>query len=127
MIVSDCYLNFSIKVGYHFSVIDAFASANPHQNYINLRFAGGGAGDERRGRRLRFLDTVLAGLDFQVYIQGDLLIARFDKFDQAATLDRLTDLGRLTLCARQLDMLMDSEETPRFFSEAFQKGEFDKF
>jgi len=127
VIVSDTYLNFSIKAGYHFSTIDALGDRNHHNNYINFRFAGGGASDERRGRRLRFLTEILKNLGFMVSARGDLLTARMEKLKPEDMCIRLADLGRLTMCSRQLDMLMDSDQSPLYFSRAFLNGEFDKF
>jgi pyruvate,water dikinase len=127
VVVSDTYLNFSIKAGYHFSTIDALCDRNQHNNYINFRFAGGGASDERRVRRLRFLTEILRNLDFMVSARGDLLIARLERLKPEDMCLRLADLGRLTMCSRQLDMLMDSDQSPLFFSKAFLNGEFDNF
>jgi hypothetical protein len=36
-------------------------------------------------------------------------------------------MGRLTMCSRQLDMLMDSDSSPDFFAGAFLSGDMDKF
>ena len=40
-LVSDCYVNYSARVGYHFSVLDAYCSPTRNKNYINLLFRGG--------------------------------------------------------------------------------------
>jgi pyruvate,water dikinase len=127
VVLSDRYLNFSIKAGYHFSTIDAFLDRNPNNNYVNFRFAGGGAGNERRERRVRFLTEVLSHMNFQVTGRGDLLLARLEKMEGEEMERRLTELGRLTLCSRQLDMLMDSDESPAFFARAFREERFDMF
>lgn len=126
-VVSDLYLNFGIKAGYHFSTIDAFAGPNPNQNYINFRFAGGGARDDRRFRRVAFLAEVLAAMNFAIRSHGDLLIARLERLEPNELCDRLTDLGRLTLCSRQLDMLMDSDASPAAYARAFLSEQFDRF
>jgi len=126
-VLSDSYLNFSVKAGYHFSTVDALCDLRPNNNYVNFRFAGGGAGDERKRRRLKFLRSVLTPLDFQVHVRGDLLVARLEKLAPAELLPRLTELGRLLLCSRQLDMLMDSEQSPDYFSRAFLAGDYAKF
>jgi pyruvate,water dikinase len=127
VLVSDLYLNFSVKAGYHFSTIDAYCEPNPNKNYINFRFAGGGANRERRLRRLSSLGAILEGLNFTLHIQGDLLSARIEKLESGLVLDRLAQLGRLTMCSRQLDMLMDSDGTPALFAQAFLAGRFDIF
>jgi pyruvate,water dikinase len=125
--VSDRYLNFSTKAGYHFSTIDAYCGQSQNKNYIHFRFSGGAAGEDRRFRRVQFLAEVLGHLDFKVTTGGDHLVARLEKYDQGAIVCRLTELGRLTMCCRQLDMLMDSDESPQQFAQWFLKGEFERF
>ena len=126
-IVSDRYLNFSTKAGYHFSTIDTYCGASLNKNYIHFRFAGGAADSSRRARRVRFIDTVLSHLDFRVQTRADLLVARMQKYDRDTILARLVVLGRLTMCTRQLDMLMDSDGSPDFFARAFLADEMEKF
>lgn len=126
-IVSDRYLNFSTKAGYHFSTVDAYCGMSQNKNYVHFRFAGGAADSERRERRVRFLSTVLEALDFKVRARGDLLTARLDKYGFEAIQARLLELGHLSLCARQLDMLMDSDGSPDYFAQAFLAGEWEKF
>lgn len=125
-VVSEHYLNFSIKAGYHFSTIDAFAGSSSG-SYINFRFAGGGAGGERRERRIRFLTAVLGELNFEVTVKGDLLNARVERLEPNEMEQRLESLGRLTVCSRQLDMLMDNDESPGFFARAFSEEKFEAF
>ncbi len=126
-IVSDRYMNFSTKAGYHFSTVDTYCGRSQNKNYIHFRFHGGGADLGRRERRVRFLSAVLRALDFHVQVRGDLLTARLDKYAGEAIRGRLMDLGRLTLCARQLDMLMDSDASPDHFARAFLGREWEKF
>jgi pyruvate, water dikinase len=126
-IVSDHYLNFSTKAGYHFSTVDAYCTASLNKNYIHFRFSGGAADATRRARRAGFLSSVLTQLDFRVQLKGDLLVARLEKYGEDVILTRLRDLGRLTMCARQLDMLMDSDGSPDYFAHAFLAGELHKF
>lgn len=126
-ILSDRYLNFSTKAGYHFSTIDTYCGRSANKNYIHFRFSGGAADELRRRRRLRFIRRVLEALDFRVEASGDILHARLDKYEPELIRQRLADLGRLTLCARQLDMLMGSEESPEHFAQAFLAGRFDDF
>lgn len=127
VVASDRYMNFSTKAGYHFSTVDVYCGEGQNKNYIHFRFAGGGAGIERRSRRVQFLSEVLTELDFRVMAMDDLLVARLDKYDRYFICARLTDLGRLTMCCRQLDMLMESDESARFFARAFLRGELERF
>jgi pyruvate,water dikinase len=126
-IVSDRYLNFSTKAGYHFSTVDTYCGASQNKNYIHFRFAGGGADEGRRARRVRFLHQVLSALDFKVSSRADLLVARLDKLEEAATRERLASLGRLTLCVRQLDMLMSSDAVADSYARFFLEGAWHRF
>mgnify|MGYP000027827981 CR=1 FL=1 len=126
-IISDRYLNFSTKAGYHFSTVDSYCGHSTNKNYIHFRFSGGAADAQRRARRIVFLTRVLEALEFRVRAKGEILHARLDKYEHGVIVARLTDLGRITMCARQLDMLMDSDASPEFFAKAFLSGELDKF
>jgi pyruvate,water dikinase len=127
VVASDRYMNFSTKAGYHFSTVDVYCGESQNKNYIHFRFAGGGAAVDRRSRRVQFLSEVLNSLDFKVQAREDLLIARLEKYDHTFICSRLTDLGRLTMCSRQLDMLMDTDASPQFFAQAFLEGEMERF
>jgi len=126
-VISDRYMNFSTKAGYHFSTVDVYCGQSQNKNYIHFRFSGGGAGEDRRLRRVRFLAEVLGQLDFRIHLRGDHLAARLEKFDRDYIRARLADMGRLTLCSRQLDMLMDSDSSPHYFARMFLQGEFQAF
>jgi pyruvate,water dikinase len=126
-VISDRYMNFSTKAGYHFSTLDVYCGHSQNKNYIHFRFAGGGAAEDRRLRRVRFLANVLSHLDFRIQLRGDHLSARLEKYDQDFLRTRLADLGRLTMCSRQLDMLMDSEDSPHYFAQMFLKSKFGSF
>jgi pyruvate,water dikinase len=123
-IISDKYLNFNSRVGYHFSTIDTYCGYSINKNYINFSFKGGAADDMRRIRRVRFIAAILEKLDFTVEKKEDLVYARIQKYDQATIEERLDMLGRLTLCTRQLDMLMDTESRVAWFVNAFTEGNY---
>jgi pyruvate,water dikinase len=54
-IVARNYMNFSIRLGYHFSTIEAYAAETMNDNYIKFFFKGGGSSLERRLRRVRLI------------------------------------------------------------------------
>jgi hypothetical protein len=66
-------------------------------------------------------------MNFEIHTRGDLLTARLEKPGLDLLLDRMAALGRLTMCSRQLDMLMDSDSSPLYFSKAFIAEDFTKF
>ncbi len=126
-IISDRYLNFSTKAGYHFSTVDTYCGQSLNKNYVHFRFSGGAADEPRRVRRIRFIHQVLVHLDFRVQARSDLLVARIEKLAREPLLARLQELGRLTLCCRQLDMLMNSDTSADHFARAFLAGEMERF
>jgi pyruvate,water dikinase len=126
-VISDRYMNFNTRAGYHFSTVDVYCGQSQNKNYVHFRFAGGGAAEERRLRRVRFLADVLEHLDFRIQLHGDHLVARLEKYDLDFLRGRLADLGRLTMCSRQLDMLMDSDDSPPCFARMFLEGKLECF
>ena len=122
-IVSDDYLNISLRVGYHFNVIDCHLGEDESRNHVYYRFAGGLADAERRGRRVRFISEVLAAMDFKVTIKGDLVIGRLKLVPAPAALSALSVLGALTTVAKQRDTCLYSDADTiallNGFTEAF--------
>ncbi len=50
-IISDKYLNFSSRIGYHYSVLDTYCGDTVNKNYVTFAFKGGAADYVRRNRR----------------------------------------------------------------------------
>jgi pyruvate,water dikinase len=123
-IISDKYLNFSSRIGYHFCTIDSYCGLTPSKNYISFRFKGGAADDIRRARRARAIGNILEGLGFAVDVKGDLINARIKKYEQEVIEEKLDMLGRLNLFTRQMDMLMASESRVDWVVQAFLKGNY---
>ena len=123
-IISDKYLNFSSRVGYHYSVLDAYCGATVNKNYITFSFKGGAADDVRRSRRVRAIAIVLMGLDFSVEVKGDRVDARLQKYDSPVIQDKLDLIGRLLIFTRQMDMLMTSEISVEAVAKNFLAGNY---
>jgi pyruvate, water dikinase len=123
-IVSENYLNFSSRLGYHFATIDAFVSEVRNDNYISFRFKGGAADEYRRGLRARFLGAILEKLDFDTDVIGDLVVGRLGKYPQPLMEDKLDLLGRLMACARQRDMVMGDDKIVDWYIQAFLEGNY---
>ncbi len=123
-IISDKYLNFSSRVGYHYSVLDAYCGATVNKNYITFSFKGGAADDVRRNRRVRAIAIALMGLDFAVEVKGDRVDARLQKYEGPVIQEKLDLLGRLLIFTRQLDMLMTSEISVEAVAQNFLKGNY---
>lgn len=124
VILTDQYVNMSVKLAYHFTVFDAFCGESYINNYINFRFQGGGASAEGRYRRALFIKEVLESLDFRVEIKGDMVIADIKGASQKDTEYRLDILGRLLGCSRQLDMAISSMDAKDWYVKAFLEGNY---
>lgn len=118
-IVSDKYLNFSSRVGYHYSVIDAYCGLTMNKNYVTFQFKGGAADAVRRNRRARCIALILERLGFTTDVRGDMSQARFMKYSTAETASRLDQLGRLLMVTRQMDMLMTSDAAITLMADNF--------
>jgi len=123
-IISDKYLNFSSRVGYHYSILDTYCGQTPTKNYINFQFKGGAADDVRRNRRVRSIEKILGTLGFLVESQGDRVAARFAKEQPAVIEEKLDYIGRLLLFTRQMDMLMTTEASVNHLAECFLQGNY---
>jgi pyruvate,water dikinase len=123
-ICSDKYLNFSSRVGYHFSILDSYSGPANTENYINFEFKGGAADDIRRQRRARLIKKILSSIGFKVEAVGDRVTARFDKRPSTEIEERLDYVGRLLLFSRQMDMLMHSEDCIEEMADCFLKGDY---
>lgn len=108
-LISREYMNFSIRLGYHLSTVEAYASDNIDHNYIRFHFKGGGASIERRLRRTQLIKEILEKLDFEVDRIGDVLNARITRYQRSAIEEKLSVLGRLAIYTKQLDMIMFSD------------------
>lgn len=123
-IVSDKYLNFSSRVGYHYSVLDAYCGQTVSKNYVTFEFKGGAADEMRRGRRVRSIAMILDRLGFNVEVQNDRVTSRKQKETQEQIQETLDQLGRLLIYTRQMDMLMTSERSVERMAACFLSGDY---
>ncbi len=123
-IISDKYLNFSSRVGYHYSVLDCYCGATVAKNYINFQFKGGAADDVRRNRRARMIEKVLGSLGFMVETTGDRITARMAKQEHPYLEEKLDLLGRLLIYTRQMDMMMHTESHVDHLTQCFLDGNY---
>ena len=124
-IVSGQYLHLSLKLGYHFNIVDCYLTEARNDNFIYFRFAGGVTGMDRRSRRAALLKTILEKHDFVVEGKGDLVIARIKKIAFATMIQRLEMIGRLIGFTRQLDILLKDDSLVKKGIECFLSGEYD--
>jgi pyruvate,water dikinase len=123
-IISDKYLNFSSRVGYHYSILDSYCGPTVNMNYITFSFKGGAADDTRRNRRVRAIALILQNLDFTIEVTQDRVDARFQKHECSLIEEKLDQIGRLLLYTRQMDMLMHSEASVEALAKNFMEGNY---
>lgn len=121
------YLNFNARFAYHYAMVDAFVGPGNENNYVHFRLHGGGGSEEKRRRRARFIEWVLREKGFGVGIQGDLVTAWLRRYPQKDSEAALETLGRLMVCDRQLDFLMNTENAVKVFAGSFLNGAYDAF
>jgi pyruvate,water dikinase len=118
-VISDRYANMSLRLGYHFNVIDTYVSPTLNDNYIYFRFVGGVTESERRHLRAVLIAKILERLHFKAVITGDLVVARLKKWESGEMLQILEEIGRLIGFTRQLDTRMHSEASVQECFKAF--------
>ncbi len=116
------YMNFSIRLGYHLSTVEAYAGESINDNYIRFFFKGGGAGRDRRFRRVRLITEILKSMDFNLKVVEDIIDANLTKYKKPAIEKRLEVLGKLTAYTKQLDMVMYNDAITDMYIEDFVKA-----
>lgn len=124
-VISDSYLNFSSRVGYHYGVLDSFCGGTVNTNYITFSFKGGAADDVRRNRRARAIALILERSGFTVDVAQDRVDARYQKYGAEEIEARLVMVGKLLQATRQMDMLMENEGAVSAFAESFLAGAYE--
>lgn len=119
-VISENYLNLSLRLGYHFNVIDTYLSPNMKDNYIYFRFVGGVTDNVRRHRRAVVIKSILEKEDFVVTIEGDLVIAKVKNKSQRELEATLITIGKLIGFTRQLDAKMQTDKAVQYYVDAFQ-------
>lgn len=123
-IITDNYLNFNSRLGYHFGLVDAYLSEEMNDNYISFQFKGGAASIDRRERRVRLLSQLLEELGFKVQIKGDLVTGRMVKFSLLQTEQTLELVALLMAFCRQLDLALASEAVMNRCLQAFRQKDY---
>jgi pyruvate,water dikinase len=125
-VLSKNYLNFSIRLGYHLSTVEAYISDQVNDNYLAFDFRGGGSTPERRERRARLIEAIIDRLDLSHRRQGDLIEARLAKYPPEQMAQRLFLLGKLTHYTKQLDMALFSDSIVDWYIKDFVQEHLEK-
>jgi pyruvate,water dikinase len=117
--LSKEYMLLNLRMGYHFSTIEALVTPAPEKNYIRMQFKLGGAPLERRIRRIWLICELLRRVGFENFSQGDFLDTMVAYQDESEILERLHMLGRITILTKQLDLTLSSDERARWYLSEF--------
>ncbi|RJR47918.1 MAG: phosphoenolpyruvate synthase [Deltaproteobacteria bacterium] len=119
VVLSHNYMNFSIRLGYHLSTVEAYVSDQLNDNYITFTFRGGGSTPERRERRARLIEAIIDSMDLHYERKGDTIKARIAKYPPEQMAQKLILIGKLTLYTKQLDMVLFSEGIADWYIKDF--------
>ena len=126
-IIARDYMNLNARFAYHYAMVDAMVGPGTEYNHVHFRFRGGGAREENKKRRARFLERILREFGFGVERSGDLVTAWFRRYPQKDSENALEFLGRLIVCARQLDSVLKSDASIKLYAEHFLNHRFNMF
>jgi len=124
VILSDSYLNFNSRLGYHFAVLDAYCGSQVNDNYVAFSFKGGAADIGRRSRRATLIAMVLKKLGLKTTVKGDMVRGEIKKYDCALMEEKLDMIGRLLGAVRLLDMMLSDEGEIGWYVEEFFRGNY---
>jgi pyruvate, water dikinase len=123
-LVSDRYVNYTARVGYHFSIVDAYCGDTTNKNYVHLLFRGGAADLSRRSRRARAIAAILKVWGFSVDVTGDSTQGRIHKMPREEAARLIEQVGRLLQFMRQMDVAMTSEAAVNEVADAFLREDY---
>ncbi len=123
-IISDIYANLNLRFGYHFVVLDTVCGDKEADNYILLRFSGGGADIEKRRLRAAFLSLIFKRLGFDVTRKSDLIDAKYGTAGKEQIAHTLDMVGRLLGATRLMDMYLKNETNVDTYADEFMQGRY---
>jgi len=108
-LVSKNFCNLSVRLGYHFALVEANLGEYLLENYVSFQFKGGAANESRRMIRIHLITDILHEFGFRIEQKADAMSARIEKKPAPYLLERLKVLGYLLIHTRQIDMVMEEE------------------
>ncbi|MFA7383803.1 MAG: PEP/pyruvate-binding domain-containing protein [Desulfurivibrionaceae bacterium] len=116
-LISRNFCNLSVRLGYHFALVEANLGEFLTENYVNFQFKGGAADQDRRLLRIRLISEILSEFGFRVEQKMDAMTARIEKKPPSYLLERLRILGYLLIHTRQIDMVMADQGMAANYSQ----------
>jgi len=115
------YMILSLRMGYHFTTVEAMCTPVAGNNYIRFQCKGGGASLERRSRRIRLFIDLLSSIGFDNAGKGDFIDAKIAYQNPQAIAHNLLLLGRITMITKQLDMALSNDSITQWYTNDFMK------
>lgn len=115
------YMILSLRMGYHFTTVEAMCTELPSNNYIRMQYKGGGASQSRRARRIALMVEILSRMGFKHSGKGDFLDAKVAYEDRHTTMGKLELVGRITMMTKQLDMALSNDAVTHWYTQDFMK------
>ncbi|MCP4633723.1 MAG: hypothetical protein GY855_12415 [candidate division Zixibacteria bacterium] len=115
------YMMVSLRMGYHFTTIEALAAPEANKNYIKFQFKAGGAAIERRTRRIELIVNIMKKLGFENNSKGDFLDASISYIEAETVISKLYYLGRITMLTKQLDMALSNDSIAKWYTNDILK------
>jgi pyruvate,water dikinase len=122
-LISENYINFFSRLGYHFSRLDSFADDENDTNYINYSFWGGASDEERKSKRAEAMGRILEHYNFTINRVSDNLTATIRRISRDEVYSLLVVIGRLMGAIRNTDVIMVSPEIMEEFIALFISGD----
>ncbi len=115
------YMILSLRLGYHFTTVEAMCTDLPSNNYIRMQYKGGGASQSRRARRIALMKEIMSRMGFKHSGRGDFMDSKISYEDHRVTAQKLRLLGRLTMMTKQLDMALSNDAISQWYTQDFLK------
>lgn len=123
-VVAGDYANINFRFGYHFTILDSLCGDAAAENYVQLRFTGGGSDLSQRIMRVKLIQRILERLEYEVSLSSDLLEAQLQEMERDRLREILDWTGRLLGATRLMDMYIKDESQIDEWADAFMAGRY---
>ncbi|MCG6963337.1 MAG: hypothetical protein LJE95_08735 [Acidobacteria bacterium] len=114
-ILTRDYMLLSLRMGYHFTTVEAMCSESAARNSIRMQYKAGGAPIDRRARRVKLIVQLLDYMGFESSSAGDFLDSTLAYEEPRSICRTLHLLGRLNILTKQLDMALTSDSVADWY------------